>query len=228
MKEFLLKDLLTAAQSPLKLGARRLLKSVAIDLKGVLISVIESYSRLDAIARRSYKHDNGFMKIVLSEAEHSNAKVRFHIWKAPAVVSSDIHDHFWDFSSIVVKGALETVDYRVSQHSGESFQKFELVAHSHQGQHTLLRMGTELLEEKRRRVIASGEVYSLSAWRPHRVSPANGGETYSLVLQGPHLKKINRVFRRSMTASVMKSQSKPITVNELRASLVNCISELDV
>jgi len=55
----------------------------------------------------SYTHDNGFDKMVLFQDSETKMKMRLHIWHPIIVegikrVRQNVHNHRWDFSSVVL------------------------------------------------------------------------------------------------------------------------------
>jgi hypothetical protein len=72
--------------------------------------IARSASLQDEIAGRSYWHPNGFIKLVL---EHHAAwgQVRLHVWP-DAPCDDDVHDHSWQYESVVVGGHVREVRYR--------------------------------------------------------------------------------------------------------------------
>jgi hypothetical protein len=69
-----------------------------------------SRSRLDEIAERSYWHPNGFMKLLLEERA-GWGQLRLHVWPDP-VHDDDVHDHGWQYESVVIDGDVREVRYR--------------------------------------------------------------------------------------------------------------------
>jgi hypothetical protein len=76
---------------------------------------------LEAIAFRSYTHPNGFSKLILTPSVYPEGELRLHVWdnESWAGVDSKIHNHAWDFASMVLCGALENVVYDIAE--GDSF-----------------------------------------------------------------------------------------------------------
>ncbi|HET6950663.1 MAG TPA: hypothetical protein VFI47_09820 [Acidimicrobiales bacterium] len=74
------------------------------------LAVIGRSRRLqDEIARRSYFHPNGFVKLVLDEIP-GRGQLRLHVWPEPAG-DDDIHGHAWRYASVVVGGVLGEIGY---------------------------------------------------------------------------------------------------------------------
>jgi hypothetical protein len=72
--------------------------------------ICRSRSLQDEIAGRSYWHPNGFIKLVLEERA-GWGQVRLHVWPG-ASGDDDVHDHAWQYESVVVVGDVREVRYR--------------------------------------------------------------------------------------------------------------------
>ena len=75
-------------------------------LKRDLFAVSNDVEWLSAIACVSYKHANGFSKLVLGESE--SGRLRLHIWEPDAAAEENIHEHRWHFASAVIAGSIES------------------------------------------------------------------------------------------------------------------------
>lgn len=76
-------------------------------------TLADTYLVIEA-AKRSYIHDNGFVKIVFNTRLTKFAEVRLHVWAPPLLPQlkersgfpSNIHNHSADFVSILMKGKM--------------------------------------------------------------------------------------------------------------------------
>ena len=74
-------------------------------VKALLQAILNTPAQLATIARRSYWHGNGFLKIVLLDQGY---KLRLHIWFNGVACEENIHSHRWGFASHVLQGALRS------------------------------------------------------------------------------------------------------------------------
>jgi hypothetical protein len=58
-----------------------------------------------SVVARSYAHPNGFDRISLY-SDPEGLEVRVHLWWAGVLSDEGIHNHAWDFSSLVLTGSL--------------------------------------------------------------------------------------------------------------------------
>jgi hypothetical protein len=166
-------------------------------LYGAVEQILGSADDLDAIAGRSYRHVNGFTKIVLWEASDTGAKLRVHVW-SPHSPSSDVHDHYWDFSSLVLQGAVESTTFEEGE-GDQAFARFDLRP-STLGSFSLTSSGTVDLRLVQAATFPVMGVYSLSRDVLHMSTsdPSLGASTF--VVQGTRTAERNRVYRPSLRA----------------------------
>jgi hypothetical protein len=106
-------------------------KLLARMLRTGLVASLVAEARRDprirrVIASESYRHANGFEKIVLATRGRLGAKLRAHVWhQADDPDRFAVHDHAWDFASFVASGGLEAHFYAPAD-SGARFSRFEL------------------------------------------------------------------------------------------------------
>lgn len=86
------------------------------------------------LTKNSYRHNNGFDKIVLMNGLHG-WKLRLHIWWSDSYVSfqEDIHDHSWMFASKVLFGQIHCDVFEdANQNSADSelFKEYQYTSPS--------------------------------------------------------------------------------------------------
>lgn len=102
---------------------------------GLFNDILSTPDWLEEIAKRSYIHSQGFLKIILLDGrEGSGYKLRLHIWdmdvisKFGAPFAEDKHEHRWDFVSTLLRGKIENHRYTISKANSEEeklYQEFE-------------------------------------------------------------------------------------------------------
>ncbi|GAA2855818.1 hypothetical protein GCM10010517_14050 [Streptosporangium fragile] len=144
----------------------------------------------DALVRsmveRSYKHPNGFDRISLFR-EPDGLEARIHLWERGVPSDEGIHNHAWDFSSLVLTGALR---FQILQQTadGETYDLYRsgMPRGGRFGDYEFTRLGTTSLG-----VVFDGTVSAGSAYHQHRdayhrvlVSPEQS-MTATIVVRGP-------------------------------------------
>jgi hypothetical protein len=182
-------------------------------LIGTLTAILDSPSRQDTIAGRSYWHPNGFAKLVLAD-DPALGQVRLHVWPEMAA-DGDIHDHAWDYESTTVAGELTEIVYHESL-SGEGSQVWR---------HTYDRVGHRrfalvdptpgrLAESAGPRVYAVG---SDSGGRPDHIHRffASKAPAATLLRIGPIVRRFSYVYRPTAEAPQVVAP-RPTTRDDVR------------
>lgn len=142
-------------------------------------------SRLEALAECSYRHRNGFDKIVLASPAGTALKLVLHVWPSEdRIDDDDIHDHRWDFASVVVSGRLQLEMYQPDVR-GDSFSVMSYRSLPGPGNCELEPKGTMTVSPCVSVTLPVGSDYSWSANLLHRAYGLPGHPTATLIVQGP-------------------------------------------
>lgn len=170
------------------------------------------------VAARSYRHGNGFLKVVLLDA---GFKLRLHLWLPGASCEENIHDHRWSIASTIIAGELHSEIWADAASADES----DLLAREYcylaavdgwpalamPRAHTPLRR----IERTCRR---AGDSYALPASTLHRI--CNHGERLvaTLMCSGPAMAGHTRLIagREGLLPEVA---ARRLSVAELRAGI---------
>lgn len=82
-----------------------------------------STEAIQAIAKDSYKHQNGFLKLTLKAKD--GEKFRLHVYKVGATADENIHNHRWSFNSKILCGALPMYLYQVVEGNSHRLHIYE-------------------------------------------------------------------------------------------------------
>lgn len=166
--------------------------------------------RLERQAQASYEHAFGFSKLVLLE-QPGIFKLRLHLWPQGAR-ETDLHDHRWDFGSLVLRGGYRFEDYALTP--GDAWHRCRYHP-THGRDHFVLedlgRGGADCIRAGR---VGPGTVYGLAAGTAHRAWAHGAEPTVSLVLQGRDLRPSTTVLTRAPriagpTARIAVQRLKP-------------------
>ncbi|MBX6769381.1 MAG: hypothetical protein IRY90_19885, partial [Actinomadura rubrobrunea] len=151
----------------------------------LLNAALDDDQWMDAMARASYRHPNGFDKIVLLSTDAF--QLRLHVWgqDRPEAESENIHNHRWDFSSVILLGGYRYQEFTAD---GGTSQFYVYTYNSRRGvpSYSLEPLGRRGLSCCFDAHLRAGTSYTLSSEVFHRVATPPGRLTASLVLQGPH------------------------------------------
>lgn len=137
----------------------------------------------------SYSHDNGFDKIVLFEDNETRMKMRLHIWY-PILLSGNhrarqnVHNHRWDFSSIVLLGRVDHVTYRFAQSSeeGEELFHYRYYARGDKEHYNLEELGKSRVVETHKESFSAEQLYGVENEVLHRVDVEDQMAAATLVI----------------------------------------------
>lgn len=159
---------LTPAQNDYELAADDV---VSDESNGALLSCLDAIigddELLAAVARRSHRHQLGFLKYVLI-ADPSGRCLRMHYWDRVPDALEDIHSHCASFRSRIVLGELTENSFGVrpgAEHSRFRYRFDENLGHSVAVAHGM--SGMSLLESL---VLQAGDEYTKAPNELHSVS----------------------------------------------------------
>lgn len=206
--------------------SKALIQFALHELPSLLEQMLRSPGTLSEVAARSYTHDNGFTKIVLVRAADGTNALRLHVW-IPA--SSDdsrgnIHNHCWDFSSLVLSGGLEYEEFEEDD-DGVIAAKHCLYDPSNDFEYALRALGTKKLRRIKAGIHKAGETYYLPAEKLHRTWRQNA-TTVTLLSQGAHRRKCADVYITSDVSPAAEMKNEPLQPEALRLMIVKIQSLL--
>lgn len=189
---------------------------------------------LRAVAARSYPHVNQFDKIVLvGSPDRAAYRLTLHLWEGR--YSEDqtgeelIHDHRFNFWSVVLAGALVSQPFEGSE-SGKAYRRYRYFPETFRG-----RSFSEIYEftgDTKLRATACttrtrSESYFLSAENIHRIVLQPARLTCSLVLRGPRLRRYSCVYNTTYPAETARISSAMFSEEQLDAKLANLLREVE-
>ena len=173
---------------------------------------------LEGIASRSYTHPNGFSKLILSPSVYPAGELRLHVWdnRSWAGVDSKIHNHAWDFASMVLCGVLENVIYEIDE--GETFwvqrvDVLEGIDNWSASRYHINEAGKMGTTASLRNHLPQGTLYAQRADVFHQVVP-HEEFCVSVVLQGPFRRDGSFILARTQV------QQKSVTLAALTTERV--------
>lgn len=92
-------------------------------LSKYLSSLLGNQIMFSNCLRQASLHENGFLKVPIELPQLNDRRARIHFWPN-AATAQNIHDHRFDFTSIVLKGSVENFVW-VRSEGGEKYYKFK-------------------------------------------------------------------------------------------------------
>lgn len=136
-----------------------------------LIAVSTDARWLEKVAAQSYRHANGFSKLVLADSEVG--RLRLHIWEPGAASEENIHEHRWHFASAVIAGTIESETWvDAFDHDAPTFKEF--IYEVRAGRASRRSVGRTRAACARTAVRRAGDAYYMLPGVMHRITRTNG------------------------------------------------------
>lgn len=161
-------------------------------IEGILTDAEE----IRRVASSSQNHPNEFRKIPLLVGVNSE-KLTLHRWCTPQEKSKpDPHNHRWNFSSVVLAGAIESQVFTVDKMVGDdTHTEFEYASSGGSQFYKLSKLGNVHLRPHSKSSYEAVTSYSQLGCDVHDARAVRTG-TVSLVLRGSPIAKRCRVYRQ--------------------------------
>lgn len=157
-----------------------------------LKNIVNNCEILKLISSQSFNHYNGFFKIILFRGK---SKIfRIHIWDSINYTlnyKENIHNHRWDFMSILLSGECIHELYRYSEF-GEVYYEYEYNPKNKKSDTNLRFLGINKLEKIKSEIIVSPNKYLIDSDDLHRVTTKK--YTASFVVTSSLKKQVTNVF----------------------------------
>lgn len=125
-------------------------------------------------AGQSYRHPNGFVKLVAYASPCSRFRLRVHIWPPGCERQRlNVHTHRYAFVSLVARGQIDDYLWRPSA-NGLIFNRFIYTPRDADGYYAHEHSGSAALEIEDVRRHTSGALYSLAPAQLHYTAPVSG------------------------------------------------------
>lgn len=151
-----------------------------------LISIILNDPRqLNIILDRSYRHQNGFHKIVITEG--ALFKLRLHIFENMAEIQlpmENIHNHRWNFSSQILKGDLKMEIYEKTDYGDNVYFDYNYNPSKHGNKYEVDLCGLTKLVMKEERLYKEGSFYYMNNKELHRIVNPTDQKVETIVMTG--------------------------------------------
>jgi hypothetical protein len=188
-----------------------------VSVADICKEVLGDAELLRAMAARSYRHPNGFDKLILLRDERG-ALIKFDVWWEGDTDWGRIHDHRFDFSSIVLSGSLQLRHYLPAKlPDAQCVDVYRLSVPQQESDLIPRRQGLITVWEG---VVPAGTHYDMDCNMFHQATGIGDRITVTLVIQGASRKPYSRVVSDGQfLVKVM-----PFTPEELEDKLLRLAS----
>jgi len=129
-------------------------------LKEIIANLEQDNITAENLAKQSYRHENGFTKLLLWGNQNSLFRIRLHFWEGIKNQSSNIHNHRFNFSSHILMGKIKNTTW-VLDEEGEQFNYYEYIPRLEKGNYLMANIGNARLRVSDVEIIEEGATYSL-------------------------------------------------------------------
>ena len=191
-------------------------------------NVLNDEAHINDVSKVSYRHINGFDKIVLYSSGDNLFKLRLHIWwpTKAAYSREHIHNHRWDFATCIVLGSYKLETY-IQSKEGEPAYLYSYWSPEDQSTYKMIPRGHTRAKKMFDADVLKGTIYQLEHSVLHRVTQLTKSGTVSLVLQGPPLKKTTRVLTNSLVLNPSSMPAERFSVTSIVTKLERCLNLLN-
>jgi hypothetical protein len=198
-------------------------------LKLILESSLNDKTRLEQMAQQSYRHPNSFDKLILIDSKEVGFKLRMHIWRSSdeSHHSEHIHNHAWDFSSILLTGAYNFQMFSRSEEGSNMFHYKPAPLSTGEQGHKLVFQGVIKACRIFSGELVAGCCYSIPHTLLHRVVNSRNRVTSTLLLQCPRIPdKWPDILNETEISFGCDVPIKPLDRSELTKIIETYLSEL--
>lgn len=197
-------------------------------LVGLILNIISDPAYLRIACNGSYRHPNGFTKLVLLRDDTIDFQLRLHHWNRPArdghAFVDEPHNHIRDFWSIPIFGTLLARDYEIVPGKSD-YSMLDTTDRGLNSGYTYRFLGNSGLAVISEYIIDADK--KCRHWLPfdriHSIAPVSSAGTATLFLQGPKKQNTTLVFKPPGAASGAL-QTPPLSEAGFIDAASECIS----
>jgi hypothetical protein len=213
-----------ATRLSVKSVARYLARYAKQHLRADLQALCTNAAGLRACAAESYRHGNGFYKVVLSQGAHY--KLRLHVWLPGVSAEENLHEHRWSFASTVLTGSLHSeIHAEDVTASAMEYDEYLYLAKEGDSPPSQTYIGKTWLACVSTSVRRAGDYYAMNPNTLHRIVRTDGGLTATLMCQSSPARRSNRLLTRP--GQVPDVTQRYMDPGELSAVVERLLGHLD-
>lgn len=197
-----------------------------IDWKVLISSLIDNNEVLSDLVNNAYRHDNGFVKLMLIDNRPDYA-VRLHIWPSNIMSDSSIHNHPWDLNGLVVTGKYTWDIYQEVEKPSE-LNLYECKYSDDYQEHNFTYIRGIYMTNILRFDMAKGCLYSSKKHLYHKITKSNKDLAATIMICGRVESNIAHVI-----TDIEKETEEPIkfcnlTENQIKGYLEAVLEEVKI
>jgi hypothetical protein len=197
-------------------------------LKSLLTALLNDEEKLCQSSLYSYKHSNGFDRIIILSPDDLSLALRLHIWW-PDEQNDDcvhVHNHPWDFSAQVITGAYRFQTFDISS-IGDNMFAYQCISINRVGGCAMKYLGRSKMGCTFDGVLAKGSIYALPKETLHCITNIRGTLTSTLLLHGPVAGDRTQLYSKDSISNEITPYISPFGKYELVRRLERYLKEID-
>ena len=180
----------------------------------LLENILENKKDIDKISKQSYKHNNGFDKILLLD-NRPYYSIRLHLWNKDKN-NSNIHNHEWDLSGIVLYGSYNWKLYSIVPNSYENLYQYTCNYNNNYSGHKFLNEKVVNVKKYLDITISKNSIYSIDGDIYHKISNNKKEEASSLIIHSNVNKESINIMSNERLESSIINFNKNYSSDELK------------
>jgi hypothetical protein len=158
-----------------------------LDLQDIYREVAEKSGSLAEVNSSAQRHDNGFNKVVIGTSSRTGLKLVLHSWSLDQADDDDnIHNHRWDFASVVIRGMLCSEIYSLRPEGvSEVYSSFSYSSPAGWEKYSFRESGLVSASSQALLRFSVASTYSWGHEIFHRAYAEEAPSTATIVVQGP-------------------------------------------
>jgi len=173
--------------------------------KTLISLVLNNETLLNDILDNSYRHHNGFHKIVLCKG--ALFKIRLHVFMNMPEIDipmENIHNHRWNFASQIIKGKMKMEIFKRGLEGDKYFFDYKYRPANGGGNYEVDLLGLSALEMIEERVFHSGESYYMDCDELHRIVNFPNEKVVTIVMTGIPNNKECKLYSKNIFSEERK------------------------
>lgn len=197
-----------------------------VDWKILISSLIDNNEVLSDLANNAYRHDNGFVKLMLIDNRPDYA-VRLHIWPPNIMSDSSIHNHPWDLNGLVVTGKYTWDIYQEVEKPSE-LNLYECKYSDDYQEHKFTYIRGVHMTNVLKFDMKKGCLYSSKKYLYHKISKSNKDLAATLMVCGRVESNIAHVITDIEKETEEPIKSCNLTENQIKDYLEAVLEEVKI
>jgi hypothetical protein len=164
-------------------------------------------------ANQSYRHENGFIKLIAFSTPCNAFRLRVHVWPRECDIERlNVHNHRYSFISFIARGEIDDYSWSPSE-SGSRFDRFVYRPRDESGYYFHEHTGSAALQIRQVRRYRAGDLYALDSSELHCTAPAGTVAPVTFFVEDRRALKAHAItYSRHQNAVEKRIYTPPVSV----------------